>query len=172
LVVIDKNVETVSILFGWLLTVLPDDSVIYYRSQVHFAPTHPAELWIYDRDGRDRKLYPDPPYQPVRQAYIQTVKRIYAEKGEKWFQENNHHGNPELFDAAITDVVANAATESVAFIITFGGDGQLPTPVQDVLAICRNIESVTPACTEQLMEDVRRAHPSRTNTQIVEDAIH
>jgi hypothetical protein len=171
LVVIDKDLKNVSILFGWLLTLLPDESVIYYRGQTHFAPTHPAELWIYDRNGRDRRLYPNPPHQPIRKAYIETVRRIYDEKGEQWFRENNHHGDPELFDASITDVVANSATDSVAFIATFGGDGQIPTPAENVLVICRSVESVSATCTEQLVEEVNRNHPSWTNQQIVEDAV-
>ena len=172
LVVVDKDLKTVSVLFGWLIKILPDESVIYHRGQVHFAPTHPAELWVYDRNGRDRRLYPNPPYQPVRQTYIQTVKRIYDEKGEPWFRENNHHGDPTAFDSAIDNVVVNAVTESVGFIATFGGDGQVPTPAQDVLVVCRNIEALTAACTEQLVADINSAHPSWSNQQIVEDAIH
>jgi hypothetical protein len=172
LVVVDKDLKTVSVLFGWLLKILPDESIIYHRGEVHFAPTHPAELWIYDRNGRDRRLYPNPPYQPVRQTYIQTVKRIYDEKGETWFRENNHHGDPTAFDSAIDNVVVNAVTESVAFISTFGGDGQVPTPAQDVLVVCRNIESLAASCTEQLVADINSAHPAWSNQQIVEDAIH
>jgi hypothetical protein len=172
MIVLDRSLRVLTILFGFRPTILPDETVIYYRSQVHFAPTHSAELWIYDRNGRDRRLYPNPPYQQVRLDYIQTVKRIYDEKGEQWFRENNHHGDPASFDSEIDNVVVNDATESVAFIATFGGDGQVPTPAQDVLVVCRNIESLSGTCTEKALGDINSVHPSESNKQIVWDAIH
>jgi hypothetical protein len=149
MIVVDRNLKVITILFGLRPTILPDESVIYYRSQVHFAPTHQAELWIYDRNGRDRRLYPNPPYQQVRLDYIQTVKRIYDAKGEQWFRENNHHGDPAAFDSEIDNVVVNDAAKSVEFIAKFGGDGQVPTPAQEVLVVCQNIESLAGTCSEK-----------------------
>jgi hypothetical protein len=48
---------------GWVLRVLPNDVVLYHRNQVHFAPTHSAELWTWDpATHRDTQLYSSKPF--------------------------------------------------------------------------------------------------------------
>jgi len=108
-------------LYGWILAVFEDETVVYERNQVHFAPTHYAEIYIYDpRTERDRKIYPMKPYQRVRLEHIKKVKAAYDERGEDWFRIHNHHMNPELFNNYLGDeVVVNDSTDSLAFVIVY-----------------------------------------------------
>lgn len=108
-------------LYGWVLAVFDDETVVYERNQVHFAPTHYAEIYIYDpRTERDRKIYPMKPYQRVRLEHIKKIKAAYDERGEDWFRIHNHHMNPELFNNYLGDeVVVNDSTDSLAFAIVY-----------------------------------------------------
>jgi len=64
LYVLSHNAErVVTELPGWVLRVLPNDVVLYHRNQVHFAPTHSAELWTWDpATRRDAQLYSSKPF--------------------------------------------------------------------------------------------------------------
>lgn len=108
-------------LYGWILAVFEDETVVYERNQVHFAPTHYAEIYIYDPSTeRDRKIYPMKPYQGIRLEHIKKVKAAYDERGEDWFRIHNHHMNPELFNNYLGDeVVVNDSTDSLAFVVVY-----------------------------------------------------
>jgi hypothetical protein len=64
LYVLSHNAErVVTELPGWVLRVLPNDVVLYHRNQVHFAPTHSAELWTWDpATRRHAQLYSSKPF--------------------------------------------------------------------------------------------------------------
>lgn len=175
LLVLNRQLQPVAALNGWLELVFPNDTVVYQHSMVHFSSTHPAELWVYEPEPkRNIRLYPNKPYQPVRRAYMKKVKKIYEDLGEDWFRVNNHHMDPELFDTSISpEVVGNDAGTSVAFLAQFGDLGSSPasTPVQEVLVVCRNIASTRARCTEKELDPVRRSHPGWTDLQILNDAV-
>jgi len=118
-IVLSRDLAVQRVLTGWLLAVFGDGTVVYQRSQVHFAPTHYAEVWLYDRTrGRDLQIYPLKPYQRIRTEHINRVRRVYG--NEAWCRAHNHHCDPELFDNFITgDVAINNATSALAFQASF-----------------------------------------------------
>jgi hypothetical protein len=107
--------------YGWVLACYGDGTVIYYRSQRHFAPTHYAEIYIYDpRTGVDRKIYPVKPYEKERVEHIEKVRAAYERRGMQWFAKNNHHMDPELFNSSLSSKVAiHEKSRSLAFVIAF-----------------------------------------------------
>lgn len=115
------KLELHEILFGWILAYYEDGTVIYRKSRVHFAPTHPAEIYIYDPHAKvDRRYYPMKPYQEIRRNHIAKVRTAYEQVGWEWFARNNHHMDPELFDSHVKGKVeVNDETRSMAFVIAF-----------------------------------------------------
>src|SRR6266511_4377200 len=58
-------------LYGWELATLPDESVVYHHSQVHFAPTHFLEISVFNpQTSKEKQIYPPTPNQPVRREFI------------------------------------------------------------------------------------------------------
>ena len=119
--VVDKDLSYRDTIFGWAVAIFPDGLVAYQHSEVHFAPTHYVEMSVYDpRTKKHWQIYPKKPYQPVRQQQVEKVRAAYQKRGDAWFREHNHHGDPELFDNYLQgEVAANGATHSLAFVIVF-----------------------------------------------------
>jgi hypothetical protein len=107
--------------YGWPLAVFPGGLLIYQNSEVHFAPTHYTEVSVFDPPTKQTWLiYPRKPYRPVRQEHIAKVRAAYTKRGENWFKEHNHHGDPERFDNYRRgEVAADPATRAVAFRMAF-----------------------------------------------------
>lgn len=68
--------------------------MLYANGVTHFAPTHPAEVSVYNPESKaDRKIYPMKPYQAIRLDYVAKVKAVYDKLGRQWFMDKNHQGN-------------------------------------------------------------------------------
>ena len=84
--ILSPDMKVIAELDGWELFTLPNEIVVYHRSQVHFAPTHSLEVAVYDPVRRkDKLIYPPMPVQPVRREFIDRVAQIYKQRGEAWF---------------------------------------------------------------------------------------
>src|SRR5690349_7878790 len=71
LTILSSDTKVIARLDGWELVTLPNDSVVYHRSQTHFAPTHSLEIAVYDPVRRqDKLIYPPMPMQAVRREFI------------------------------------------------------------------------------------------------------
>ena len=67
--ILSPDMKVIAELDGWELSTLPNETVIYHRSQVHFAATHSLEIAVYDPVRRkDKLIYPPMPIQPVRRS--------------------------------------------------------------------------------------------------------
>jgi hypothetical protein len=117
--------------------MLPDETVVYYRSQIHFAPTHSLEISVFNPVTRiEKQIYPPKPYQAVRKAFVDRVARAYEERGEEWFSRYNHHMNPELFDSALEgEITLDPAARSFSFRVRFGD----PDNARDPLAFSERV---------------------------------
>lgn len=148
----DRGDRVVAELPGWVLRVLPNGVVVYYRNEVHFAPTHSAEVWTWDPvTHRDARLYPNEPYDSVRRAYVDSVRSIYARVDEGWFRAANHHKDPTRFDSSVGDTIMVADSgKTVVFAMRFGGGEGTPaeTPRLDVMVTCRGVGTKRQRCTE------------------------
>jgi hypothetical protein len=110
-------------LYGWPVATLADGSIVYHRSQIHFAPVHAAEIAVYNRrTGRSYTIYPSKPYQAVRLSEIAKLTEFFDAHVD-WCNRYNHPCDPESFDNALDGpVVTNSQTNSLAFVIDYGTD--------------------------------------------------
>ncbi len=119
--ILTADLRNFATIYGWPLAVFPDGLLIFQNSEVHFAPTHYAEVSVFDpRTKRSWLVYPRKPYEQVRLEHIAQVRAAYEKRGEEWFKAHNHHGNAELFDSFLRGEVAmNSPTRAVAFRIAY-----------------------------------------------------
>lgn len=147
LVASKRDLSVRGVFDGWIRAVLDHDEVVYQHSEPHFAPTHYVELSLYNAaPDTSRQLYPPRPSPPIRRRYQRQVQSAYdrCQRNEATrracggaFAENNHHGDARLFDNWLGDLVANPATDAIAFQITFD-DIAKASPVE-VIYIYRHV---------------------------------
>jgi hypothetical protein len=173
LLVLTRALVPLATLKGWSELLLPNGSVVYQKNTVHFAPTHPAELHLFDpHTGRNAAVYPTQPYAAVRRAYIERVREIYERLGDEWFRLNNHHMMAEQFESRIGTPQADSLGRRVAFIARFGegGGSRAATPLVEVLVVCSNL-AFTAQCMEQELSATRLARPGLSDEQMVREAL-
>ena len=161
---------------GWFLAAFPDGAVIYHNSMVHFAPTHSAELSLYDpATGESRIIYPLASYQSIRQEHIEKLRAVYDDPD--WCNRLNHHCDPERFTNAINgEDAVNDSTDSLAFIASFyntvfAAPGQTPVPPTQVLYVYRHVRD--PARIEYkeiLLSDFQSRFGDLPGTPVIEEA--
>jgi hypothetical protein len=126
--VLTEKLELQGTLYGWPVAQFQDGRIVYQHSEIHFAPTHYAELSIYDpAKRRHQPLYPPKPEPPLRKIYRERVRVAYERccvdhpqpDCGPIFAGHNHHCNPELFENSVGEVVVNDATDSLAFTAQF-----------------------------------------------------
>ena len=171
--VLSRSLQLITALNGWTELLLPGGALVYQKSMVHFAPTHPAELRIFDPASmRDTSLYPTLPYDAVRLQYTERVREIYSRLGDDWFRLNNHHMMAELFESRIGTPVADSSGTRIAFIAMFGEGGgtRAATPLVEVLVVCDDVLRRS-ACSETELSATRLAHPDWSDERILAEAL-
>jgi hypothetical protein len=150
LILLSAEFKPEASLYGWLVGRIGEDRLVYHRSEVHFAPVHPAEIALFDlRTKRDVTIFPPKPDSPIRQARAQQLRDFY--KGnEKWCNENNDPCDPEDFDSEVQGPVATGEEEAaLAFLISYqqiqmaAGELQKPSGPKDVLYVYRRVNDET-----------------------------
>ncbi len=123
LLVLSPRLELKKALYGWAVGWFRSGRVIMHHSEVHFAPTHPMELSIYDpRTGALTKIYP-PQRDPLRAEF---AGRIAAVLDENWCREHNHHCDPRLFDSDCRELVVSDRSQAFAFAAYFDASSYGP----------------------------------------------
>src|SRR5262249_40628659 len=83
-----RALSFVGTFYGWMMTGLPNELVVYQQSQRHVQPTYHVRLSVYDPGAdKTREIYPPPTAARVRREYIELVQRRWAALGEDWFRE-------------------------------------------------------------------------------------
>lgn len=163
LMVLSPDLKLEASLYGWLLGQLGADLLVYHRSQIHFAPVHPAEIALYDlRTRRDVTLFPRKPDSAIRRARTAQLAEFYKANKE-WCKENDDPCDPENFDSALQgEVTTNEAEAAVAFLISYeqiqlvAGDVQKPSGPNDVLYVYRRVnDEAKTEYREMLLEDAQ-----------------
>jgi hypothetical protein len=148
---------------GWVLGRLNDDKIVFHRSEVHFAPVHPAELAIYDLAKKhDWTIFPPKTATPVRKAREAQLAEFYKGK-EDWCNKNDDPCKADEFDSDIAvPVVTNTAEGAVGVHVSYEqiqfveGDVQKPSGPKDVLYICRHAdEEAKVQCQEMLASEAK-----------------
>jgi len=161
--IISSDLKLEACLYGWLVGRLGPEVVIYHRSQIHFAPMHPAEIALHDlRTKRDVTLFPPKPESSIRQARTQQLQSFY--KGDQeWCSKNNDPCDPADFDSALEGPVAtNEKEQALAFLISYEqvqlvqGDVQKPDGPKNVLYVYRRVgEEAKMEYREMLLGDAK-----------------
>jgi hypothetical protein len=143
LFVISSDFKLVRELMGWELAVLPGESIVYHRNQVHFAATHTLEIAVFDPSTlTDRQIYPPAAEAAVRRLFVGRVEKAYKAVGEDWFRENNHPMDPERFDSELAGALTvDERAGTITFPVTFGGREPL-TFSERVLVTCAPLTPV------------------------------
>jgi len=116
---LDFTVETA--LPGWDLAFLKG-IVLWERNMIHFAPTHPEQLWSYEvATGRSERLYPQP-RDPFREDF---KHRLAAVVDRNKCRTNNWSCNPDRFASVIEDVEVNEHNATFAIRVGFSTEGFL-----------------------------------------------
>lgn len=121
LLLINRDLAVHTSLYGWFLAAFGDGTVVYHRSQIHFASYHTAEISIYQPATRqDGKIYPRKPYQKIRLEQMQRVRALFT---DDWCMRRNHPCDAELFDNYVRDgpdgVVVSDSENALAFVAVF-----------------------------------------------------
>lgn len=115
----DFTVETA--LPGWHVAFLKGIA-LWERNTIHFAPTHPEQLWLYElATGRSERLYP----QPQDQLREDFKHRLAAVIDQQKCRTYNWSCNPDQFGSDIEAVEVNQEAAAFAIRVSFSTEGFL-----------------------------------------------
>lgn len=171
-VVVDARTLTVcDAVFAAQIAAFSADTILYMASQVHFAPVHPLEVWLYDPgDKSHRRLYPHKPYPPVRARHIARLRAEFARRGRAWFAEHNVPSDPEQFSESMDweNLAVNPAADALAFVASYEEretwpperqERQTASPTTDVVCLFWHVRTPERMLyREILLRDVRRRY--------------
>jgi hypothetical protein len=147
LIILSHDLKLRRALYGWEIARLPQESVVYHHSEIHFAPTHSLEISVFNPSTlREKHIYPPEPRQPVRLRFVDRVAQEYRRRGDEWFRIHNHHMNPELFDSSLVgDVTVDDRSKTMSFLVQFGDPANLLDPLpfmERVRVTCSSIDQI------------------------------
>ena len=127
LLVTSRDLKVKKTLYGWPVAHFSSGSIVLRKSMVHFAPTHPLELSVFDPSSSAlTPIYP-PSSDSFRAEYIRRLQTVISQS-DRCVGENCEI-DPERFDndfASVcaasgckTQIVTNEETGSLAFIAQF-----------------------------------------------------
>lgn len=115
LILIDERLRVVDQLAG-IFAGTVRGQVILYGNTIHFAPTHPQELLIYDPATRKQvTVYPQAG-DTRRKAFTAKLRRVMPP--DAWCRENNKGCDPKDFTTELSNVVVDASGMSFRFKAT------------------------------------------------------
>ncbi len=155
-IVLSNNLEEFQIVPGYLHNSFKDDLIVFTPNSIHFAPTHPTEIALYDPSTKKTTtLLPTTPDPTLWLAFEDELEKVYSKLREDgWCQRNNHYCDPKYFTRYFYNVTVNNKTDSLAFIAEFVGDGFYAGPYelsdgtvltienQNVVYIFRNVHEL------------------------------
>jgi hypothetical protein len=149
-------------LYGWTLGHFEDGSIIYHRSEVHFATVHPSEIAFYDAaSGKDYTIFPRKPFQQVRLGLIEQLGEFFKTH-QDYCQKADDPCDPEEFDSDIKGKIAvNDREHAIAFVVSYALQGygqgkEKPSGPSEVVYVYRNVnDEEKMEYREMLWEEVR-----------------
>ncbi len=122
--ILSSELKLKASLYGWTVGYFGDGSIVYQRSEVHFATVHPAELAIYNPEtGKDYTLFPHKPFQGVRLRIIEDLREFFKTHKD-YCQKADDPCDPEYFDSSITGkVVTDDREHALAFVVSYATQG-------------------------------------------------
>jgi hypothetical protein len=131
-IVLTQDLSVKAALSGWILGFVGDRYAVFHESMVHFAPTHPLNVSVYDTvTGRTTRLYP-PLGDGLRSEYARALAAHPPPRS--WRRINNAPCRPNDFSSDVapegrdTSIVSvNDDARAFGFQATFTPDGFGPT---------------------------------------------
>jgi hypothetical protein len=161
--ILSRKLELEAALNGWLLGHFDDGTIIYHRSEVHFATVHPAEIAVYEeKSGKDYLLYPPKPESPVRERLTAEL-RDFFHTHQEYCTKANDPCDPTQFDSALAGQIALDPREhAIAFVISyqlqgFGQDEQKPSGPEQVIYVYRHVNDESRMEYRELLPDEIKA---------------
>jgi hypothetical protein len=142
---------------GWILGRFQDGTIVYQRSEVHFAAAHPVEIAAYNpRARKDLAIFPKKPFQDVRQKLIAELDN-FSKSHQDYCRERNDPCDPEFFDSTIVgNLVTDDRQFAVAFEISYQQMPEKPSGPSDVVYVYRHVDDEAKMeYREMLMDDLR-----------------
>jgi hypothetical protein len=107
-----SDLNFVAGLGGWVLAVI-DGNLIFEENTIHFAPTHPARISVYNlRQKKLTSIYPTET-DAARTQFSADLKNHMA--SSQWCGVQNNPCDPEDFSTDIEHVTVNENERSFAF---------------------------------------------------------
>jgi hypothetical protein len=108
---------------GWTDVFFQSGLIVYTGNMVHFAPTYPERLYIYDpATHTSRLLYPQKD-DPFRNMFIERIRKVFDQSR---CGKENWACDPKEFEGIVRSwIQASDATHSLAFRIEFSPRGFL-----------------------------------------------
>jgi hypothetical protein len=165
-------------LYGWTVGHFEDGSIVYHRSQVHFATVHPAEIAVYNAAAKtDFTIFPRKPFQEVRLEVIEELREFFKTH-QDYCQKANDPCDPETFDSSLSGKIAIDDREhALAFVISYdlqgyGQDDNKPGGPPEVVYVYRHVNDETKMeYREMLWDDVRARAGNVPPERLVEPAV-
>ncbi len=120
-VIVPQDMASYHILTGFIGEVYDDNLIIYHPNQIHFAPTHPNEIGIYNPFTQEIKtILPRKPNPRLWSEYVNKMGEVYEQLiADEWCVRNNHHCKPEWFTRYFGNITVNSTSDSLIFIAHF-----------------------------------------------------
>lgn len=142
-IMLSAKLKVTKVLDGWYLAGALSHIVVYHESMVHFAPTQPMTIKMYDPNQEKvtsavrgsyvsvNTLYP-PREDPYRAQYIETLRPLVGDQA--WCNAHNSNCDPANFGSELTKdgtsgpslVASNDATQGLAFVVEYSPVGIVP----------------------------------------------
>jgi hypothetical protein len=130
--VVSDDLKLKTVLSGWIEATFSSGAVVLEGSMIHFAPTHPLRLSLFDpRSATPTAIYP-PPSDPLRAAYTLRLRTKIPELDR--CQGENCQWDPEQFDNELgseceptgqckSAIAVNDKTGALSFTVRFSAIG-------------------------------------------------
>lgn len=125
--VLNEGLQKVDTIAGWVVSSLDSGEALIYGNEVHFAPFHPVEMFLYFPENQQlRQVYPFTG-DHLRNEFVNKVSphlKVLLESG--WCARNDQPCRPDTLDADADSFAANDQLHAFAFRVALHdvrGDG-------------------------------------------------
>lgn len=122
--ILSRDLKLKTSLYGWLLGHFEDGTIVYHRSEIHFATVHPAEIAVYNPAAKtDFTIFPHKPFQEVR-LQVTEEPREFFKTHQDYCQKADDPCDAETFDSSLAGkVVSDDRQHALAFVISYDLQG-------------------------------------------------
>jgi hypothetical protein len=118
--VLRRDLSFVAELFGWVVGTI-DGNLILEENTIHFAPTHPLRLDVFDLQKRTlASVYPAA-RDAAREAFTAQLRQHLP--SAQWCSDQNNACDPEVFSADLAHLTVDEAGRSFSFDVVMDAEG-------------------------------------------------